>query len=290
MNLVDYGPKPSGPTHPPKPPPPPPPPSSIAVFEFPATGTPVRTVVLDGEPWFVASDVTAILGYSNGRMAVGGLPDRMKSSVTIADGTPGNPNRALISESGVYRLAMRSNLPSAERFQDWLAEEVVPTIRRTGKFAVTPVAPALPDITTPNGVLALAEMFAQTARQLVDADERIREMEPKALAHDAFLSVVSGDLLVREAAKALGWQETALRRFLVDEHLLYERQATCGTRQWDFYAANRDHFRAVLTDVQHGFGKCAHYTVYITPRGMDLIHKRITKHRDAMRLAIGGES
>lgn len=74
--------------------------STIIPFTFPETGQPVRTVEIDGQPWFVAADATAILGYSNGRMAINNLPDRMKGSVTIADGTPAtrtarsSPNRA----------------------------------------------------------------------------------------------------------------------------------------------------------------------------------------------------
>ncbi|MHC3471213.1 BRO-N domain-containing protein [Streptomyces sp. 7R007] len=149
------------------------------------------------------TDVTAVLGYANGRDALASLPERMRNTVAIPDGNRGNPNRAIVSEFGVYRLIMRSNLPSAERFQDWLAEEVIPSIRRTGSFGAP--APALPDLTTPQGVLALAEQFKQTAEQLVEADARIKELEPKALVHDMLLAAQEGDLLVRQAAKALGW-------------------------------------------------------------------------------------
>src|SRR5947208_14600795 len=118
--------------------------AEITPFAFPATGQNVRTVTVDDEPWFVAADVCGVLGYSNGRMAIGNLPERMKGSVTILDGTPGNPNRAIVSEPGVYRLAMRSNLPEAEAFQDWIAEDVVPSVRRTGSYGTPPI----PDMTT----------------------------------------------------------------------------------------------------------------------------------------------
>ena len=262
--------------------------STIIPFTFPETGQPVRTVTIDSEPWFVGNDVVTVLGYSNGRMAIGALPERMKSSVTIADGTPGNPNRTVISEFGVYRLIMRSNLPAAERFQDWLAEEVIPSIRRTGGYTIAPPAPALPDLTTPQGVLALAQQFQRTAEQLVEADARIKELEPKALVHDTLMAAQAGDLLVRQAAKAIGWQEKQLRHFLLDERLIYRRQATCGVTQYDFYAAHADCFNAVEKVVEHTWGSCAHYTLHLTPRGLAFVQMRVAKRQSEMHAAIQG--
>lgn len=73
-------------------------------------------VLVDGEPWFVAKDVTDLLGFKNGPQAVKAhvLPGQT-SSISIQDGTSGgNPNKTLISEPGLYRLIMRSNVPGAE--------------------------------------------------------------------------------------------------------------------------------------------------------------------------------
>ncbi|MEW1803233.1 Bro-N domain-containing protein [Streptomyces virginiae] len=111
----------------------------LKVFAF--EGTEVRTVIVDGEPWFVGTDVASVLGYANSRDALATLPSRMRNTVAISDGKRGNPNRVIITEPGVYRLVMRSNLPAAERFQDWLAEQVLPAIRKTGRFDPAPVAP-----------------------------------------------------------------------------------------------------------------------------------------------------
>lgn len=249
--------------------------STIIPFSFPDTGAPIRVMTVDGEPWFVGGDVTSLLGYANGRDALAALPERMRNTVAIPDGKRGNPNRAIVSESGVYRLVMRSNLPAAERFQDWLAEEVIPSIRRTGSYSAAP--PSLPDITTPAGQLALAQQFVRVAEQLVEADRRIAEMEPKAVAHDTYLSAQSGDRLVREVAKLLGWRQQDLRRFLVEEKLIFARQAPCNVTIWDFYAKNRAHFHAVEHPVEHTWGRCSHYTLYVRPAGVDLIQKRVTR-------------
>lgn len=172
----------------------------ILPFTFPTTGQSVRTLLVDGQPWFVAADVTDILGYANGRMAVGALPERMRGSVTIADGTPGNPNRTIISEPGVYRLVMRSNLLAAEAFQDWLAEEVVPSIRKTGTYL-------LPrrELTR----LELIDLARESELARIEAENRaayaecqMLELAPAARAWDE-MTEASGDYAVREAAQIL---------------------------------------------------------------------------------------
>lgn len=95
----------------------------------------IRVVDHDGNPWFVARDVATILGYVNTNKTINKF---CKRSTSLKELT-GVPNRyplqittKLIPESDLYRLIMRSDMPEAERFQDWVCEEVLPTIRRTG--------------------------------------------------------------------------------------------------------------------------------------------------------------
>jgi prophage antirepressor-like protein len=89
------------------------------------------------EPWFVASDVAKILGYENPAEAV---RDHCKkvNKITQASESPGKPplNFNIIPESDVYRLIMRSHLPGAERFQDWVVEDVLPSLRKRGGYTV----------------------------------------------------------------------------------------------------------------------------------------------------------
>lgn len=258
------------------------------VFTFPETAQHVRSVMIDGEPWFVGRDVANVLGYSNpSRDVARHTTERQRGVYRI--GTPsGEQDVVIISEPGIYRLIMRSNLERAMQFQDWLAEEVLPAIRRTGFYSVEPPAPRLPDLTTPQGVLALAQEFHRTAEQLVEADRKLKELEPKALAHDTLMAAQEGDVLVRQAAKVLGWKERDLRAFLLDEHLIYRRQQTCGGWEYDFYAAHADCFNAVEKVVEHTWGSCSHYTLHVTPRGLSFIQMRIGKRQAAMRAAIEG--
>lgn len=96
----------------------------------------IRTVAIDGEPWFVGKDVAEALGYSNTRDALAThVMDEDKNTVVISDGKRrGNPNQVIINESGLYALIFGSKLDSAKRFKHWVTSEVLPQIRRTGTY------------------------------------------------------------------------------------------------------------------------------------------------------------
>lgn len=98
----------------------------------------VRTVEINGEVWFVAGDVTDLLGYSNGRDSV---IRHCKIKGVVKHDIPtssGSQMVTLINESNVYRLIVKSKLPSAERFEEWLFETVIPSIRKTGGYGYRP--------------------------------------------------------------------------------------------------------------------------------------------------------
>ena len=96
----------------------------------------VRAVWRDGEPWFVGKDVCACLGLERPENALGSLNEDERYTLTkgIPDGRVGPDVRVLISEPGAYRLVFRSRKPEAERFKRWLAHEVLPQIRKTGRY------------------------------------------------------------------------------------------------------------------------------------------------------------
>lgn len=111
-------------------------PTPIIPFLFEGEHT-IREIEVDGQPKFVAKDVAAALGYKNPRHAV---ITHCKHGTAIGESqnatpTPLDPQTIIIPESDVYRLILRSKLPSAERFEAWLMEEVLPTIRRHGQFS-----------------------------------------------------------------------------------------------------------------------------------------------------------
>ncbi|MEY3222216.1 MAG: hypothetical protein RLZZ203_1072 [Cyanobacteriota bacterium] len=105
--------------------------NNISVFEFESNE--LEIVVIDGQPWFNASQVAKALGYANPSKA---LQDNVsaKYNQQLDLGRRGK-KPIFISEPGLYQLVMRSSLPNAEKFQDWVFEEVLPNIRKTGSYS-----------------------------------------------------------------------------------------------------------------------------------------------------------
>lgn len=112
----------------------------LQIFNNPEFGE-VRTVNIDGEPWFVGKDVADILGYSNSRDAFARhVDDEDKTSVVIPDtGSNYKSKATLINESGLYSLILSSKLPTAKKFKHWVTSEVLPAIRKHGGYSVKQV-------------------------------------------------------------------------------------------------------------------------------------------------------
>ena len=102
-----------------------------------------------GNPWFVAKDVCAVLEIGNSRQALSYLEEDEKGVIT-SDTLGGRQEMSTVSESGLYSLIFRSRKPEAKRFRTWVTGEVLPTIRKTGGYAVpggeVPPLPELPEL------------------------------------------------------------------------------------------------------------------------------------------------
>lgn len=107
--------------------------NEIQIFNHADFGQ-IRTVNIDGEPWFVGNDVAQVLKYANPRKAFGDHVDAEDKGVTKCDTPGGIQNLTIINESGLYSLILSSKLPSAKKFKHWVTSEVLPSIRRTGMF------------------------------------------------------------------------------------------------------------------------------------------------------------
>lgn len=134
--------------------------NEMQVFEHPAFGE-VRTVLIDGEPWFVGKDVAQMLGYSNARDALTrAVDDEDKKMSGIPTPSRGVQEMTIINESGLYSLIMSSKLPTAKAFKRWVTSEVLPTIRRQGSYSVQ-------QSITP------AQLIAAQAQVLVQMEQRM---------------------------------------------------------------------------------------------------------------------
>lgn len=168
--------------------------SELQIFSSEEFGQ-IRTAEINGKPYFVASDVATALGYTNPRKAV---IDHCKG-VTKRD-TPtsgGTQELSYINEGDVYRLIMRSKLPAAEKFESWVMDEVIPSIRKNGGYI------AGQENLSDDELLAKALMVAQNKiaerdRIIAEKQEHIEKMRPKEIFADAVssshTSILIGDL------------------------------------------------------------------------------------------------
>jgi prophage antirepressor-like protein len=171
--------------------------SEIQPFTFPTTGQQIRIVELDGEPWFIAADVAAALGYRDTHNAGRLLHEIEKGTHPVS--TPGGDQRvSIVSEPGLYRLVMRSNRPDAVKFQMWIAHDVLPAIRLTGQYA----SPAVPAPRLELTRRELAQLIIEEADRADAAEARAAELEPAATAWQTLASG-TGDYSVADAAKIL---------------------------------------------------------------------------------------
>lgn len=106
--------------------------NDLTIFRFEGTHE-VRTVVRDGEPWFVAKDICDILEISQYRDAISTLDEDERASVVV-DTLGGPQNMSAVNESGLYALVFKSRKPEAKAFRKWVTSEVLPTIRKTGQY------------------------------------------------------------------------------------------------------------------------------------------------------------
>lgn len=157
----------------------------------------IRTMKIDGEPWFVGKDVAEALGYSNASKAVSthvGEEDRILK-VLEADSQNGNvvkTQTALINESGLYALIFGSKLESAKRFKHWVTSEVLPAIRKTGSYQkqMSPV-----------------EMMRIQLGMIDDHEGRITDLEQN-MTIDYGQQMSLGDIVNRVVVDSLGGKDS----------------------------------------------------------------------------------
>ena len=156
----------------------------------------IRTVEQNGQIFFVANGVAKILGYKNPSDAT----NKHCRNAIMAWGSDSLGRRQefkMIPESDLYRLIISSKLPSAEKFEKWVFEEVLPTIRKHGAYMTDEKA-----FDVLHNAGGLADLLQQAAEQLKQKDVQIERMKPKALFADAVASS-RNSVLIGELAKII---------------------------------------------------------------------------------------
>lgn len=170
--------------------------SNIQIFKNDNFGE-VRVTEVDGEPIFCAKDVATALGYVDTADAIS---RHCKSSKKVfhphANGI-GGVNMVFITEKDVYRLIMRSNLPDAEKFQDWVCDEVLPTIRKTGQYSAKP-------LTQGQMLVQMAQAYEAQERMLMEQQAKQQIMEKQIHRLECATDVNYGFMAVLGYAKLHG--------------------------------------------------------------------------------------
>lgn len=161
----------------------------LKIFENEEFGQ-IRTINIDGEPWFVGKDVAKILGYKD-------TSDAMRRHVDDEDKltrcfTDSGQKRELyiINESGLYSVILSSKLPSAKRFKRWVTSEVLPVIRKTGSYEMDDYSPEM-------------KAILMHDKKLVKIDNRVTDLE-NHMTIDYGEQVVLGDEVNKAVLDALG--------------------------------------------------------------------------------------
>lgn len=236
--------------------------NKLMIFENEAFGK-VRTLNLNGEPWFVAADVCKALELGNPSMTVERLDDDEKGISTI-DTLGGKQRMAIINEPGLYSLVITSRKPEAKAFKRWITHEVIPAIRKHGAYMTKSVLEQV--LENPELVLLMAQRMLEEQRKNELLQQELRLAKPKADYYDAFMDA-DGCTNLRTTAKELNVPERWFARFLQQTGFLYRSPA--GNLMPYAIPRNRGLFR-VRDYVRNGHSGA--YTL-ITPMGKSLFRE-----------------
>lgn len=175
--------------------------NELKLFENPDFGE-IRTLETgDGKVMFCGKDAATALGYTNPRKA---LSDHCRCVTKCYVPHPQSPDKqiemAFIPESDVYRLAFGSKLPNAERFTDWVAEEVIPSIRKHGAYMTDDTLKRA--LTSPDFLIQLAMELKTEKEKRKQLESKIEDDRPKTVFADA-VSVSNTSILIGDLAKLI---------------------------------------------------------------------------------------
>ena len=202
--------------------------NEVKIFENEEFGK-VRTVEVNGEPYFVARDVATILGYSNPNDAISKRVDKEDKGVANCDTLGGTQKLSIINESGLYSLILSSKLPTAKQFKRWVTSEILPTIRKTGGYVnntdmfVNTYLPFADDNTK--------NLFRLQLETITQLNNKIEEQKPKVQYCEKVLNK-DGLITTTMIAKDLGLTSAKkLNEILNANRVIYKQ-----SNSWHPYA------------------------------------------------------
>lgn len=232
--------------------------NELRIFENDEFGT-VRTVVINGEPWFVGKDIALSLGYKDTVSAIKQHVDNEdKRGWQIT--TPGGTQQMMvINESGLYALIFGSKLKSSKKFKHWVTHEVLPEIRKTGNYSVN----SRQDSYMIENPAERARRWAEEYEERLALESKVSELQPKAYVYDKMLD---SKLLVnfRDAAKEIGISQSQFTGWLKENGYVYSNSAG-ELRPMEQYMSSGLFEMKPYQNPHNGY--CGSRTL-VTPRGL----------------------
>ena len=223
--------------------------NTVSVFSF--ENQRIDIIFVNGEPHFIGKQVCDILGYANSRKALAAHVDDEDKGVTKRDTLGGKQDVVIINESGLYSLILSSKLPTAKKFKHWVTSEVLPSIRKTGKYEEPETD----------------EMFL--ARAVIVANEKINALKnkvaallPKATAYDAVMETfdsVSYRDFCNKIRDTFGVNENEVRNYLIEQRLVYKVNDFNGKTRCKPYKETIDRGLMIVKDTPCN-GPCNYFT------------------------------
>jgi anti-repressor protein len=235
----------------------------------------VRVVEINGKPYAIANDVAKALGYKNTSKAIN---DHCRCITKCYIPHPQSPDKTIevnaIPEGDIYRLIVKSDLPSSEKFESWLFDEVIPSINKHGIYMTPEVIEKT--LSDPDFIIQLATQLKEERIKRIEAEKKIEQDKPLVAFAETCLKS-KDNLLVREVSKVA--QEQGMD---IGEKKLYKK-----LREWGLVlnystepsqrGMNSGYFVVEEKSVDTAYGVKLTSTTKVTPKGQVFIIEKLKK-------------
>lgn len=244
--------------------------NDIRIFENEEFGQ-VRTICIDGEPWFVGKDVADILEYRNGSRDINRhVFDEDKRKAKIFDGNQ-RKETILINETGFYCLVLSSHMQKAREFKHWVTSEVLPTIRRTGGYVSN--EDMFAETYLPFADEPVKELFKLQCRYINQLNERIRRDEPKVKFAE-HVANTNGLIDMNGMAKICADHGICIGRNRLFAWLRMRGILMANNLPYQEYV-DRRHFKVKESVFERGGKKKVYLQTYVTGKGQQFILSKL---------------
>jgi len=228
-------------------------------------GNEFRTILINGEPWFVAKDVCEILEIGNSSDVIKRLDADEVDSIEVIDSLGRWQSTNIVNEYGLYSLILGSRKPEAKEFKRWITHEVIPSIRKKGTYSMLPQ-------TYSDALRQLADTWEQKERLLLE--NKINQ--PKVIGYEKMIDADNNQNW-NQVAKVLGWGRNTLLKELRKKEILmsnkgyknipYQRYINA-----EYFVVKESTMELTNNETGKTFTKNVTQT-YVTPKGLDFLNR-----------------